>query len=160
MIDFGIDLKKKDASVNLQLDPAFRLAVPVLKTAWIMYGAECVVTSGKDGKHSVNSAHYLGRAVDLRHWNLPVVGGVGHIRFGQNLAKALVQSCGALWYVVLEASHYHVEFAPPGKRPNIAAWREGQFFYQQQARSAPPSSAGTNPEGNSQVNPQGEGERA
>jgi hypothetical protein len=130
-MDMGIDLKRKDATVSLQLDPAFKLAAPVLKTAWILYGAECVVTSGRDGIHSEHSAHSLGRAVDLRHHNLPVVGGIGHIRFGQNLAKALVESCGPYWYVVLEASHYHIEYAPPATRPNIVAWREGQHFYQQ-----------------------------
>jgi len=133
MVDIGIDLKKKDTSVSLQLDPAFKLAAPVLRTAWIMYGAECVVTSGRDGKHSQQSAHYKGFAVDLRHWNLPVVGGVGHARFGTNLAKALVQSCGPYWYVVLEYKnpHFHVEYAPPGTRPNIIAWRDGVHFYEQ-----------------------------
>lgn len=135
MIDIGIDLKRKDASVSLQLDPAFKLAAPVLKTAWIMYGAECVVTSGRDGKHSVNSAHYLGRAVDLRHWNLPIVKGVGHVRFGTNLAKALVESCGPYWFVVLESDHFHVEHAHPGTRPNILAWREGVHFYQQKPKA-------------------------
>jgi hypothetical protein len=118
-------LKAKSAEVNLLIHPAFKLAAPILHTAWKMHGAECVVTSGRDGKHSENSAHYVGRAVDLRTWNIP-----GDVQaFASNLSKALVSWMGREWYVVLEESHIHLEFSMT--TPNIKGWVKGKNLYVQ-----------------------------
>lgn len=121
-------LKTKDASVNLAVVPAFSLAATVLKTAYAMYGAQCVVTSGKDGKHSAKSAHYQGKAMDLRISNLPP--SLDRMEFAFRLSLALVECCGPEWYVVLEKDHLHIEFAKG--IPNIKGWKAGKHFYAQE----------------------------
>lgn len=128
MTEAEVPLKKKDNSVNLLVHPDFRRAAPILKAAWTMYGSECVVTSGRDGKHSRQSAHDDGNALDLRTSNLPAS---LWSTFGGRLAKALVDEFGPYWYVVLERDHYHMERVEPGKRPNIVAFRSGIHFYKQ-----------------------------
>jgi hypothetical protein len=125
-------LKAKDSTVNLAVVPAFGLVASVLKTAWIMQGSECVVTSAKDGKHSAKSAHYAGKAMDLRINNLGWTPGTVGFRFGvdlfaQKLARALVESCGPEWYVVLEKDHIHLEYAEG--IPNIKGWKAGVHYY-------------------------------
>jgi len=115
-------MKKKDDTVKLDVNPAFNLAEQVLKTAWIMHDQECVITSGKDGKHSTLSAHYSGNALDLRIWgikNLP--------EFAENLADALLECCGPGYYVVLEGDHIHLEYS--AGKPNIKGWKAGKYVY-------------------------------
>lgn len=128
MSEREVQLKRKNESVNLLVDPVFTQAAPILKTAWTMYGAECVVTSGRDGKHSENSAHYRGQALDLRTSNLQAT---IWRSFGSRLANALVSQLGPYWFVVFERDHYHIEYAEPGKRPNIVTFRAGIHFYAQ-----------------------------
>jgi hypothetical protein len=119
-------LKAKNSGVNLQVNPAFRIAAPVLKTAWRMHNAECIVTSAKDGSHGANSAHYTGNALDLRTWNIPM----DVETFSERLSEALVECCGPEWYVVLEDDHIHLEFSTGV--PNIKGWVKGKNFYVQQ----------------------------
>ena len=120
-----INIKKKDATVNLDVNTAFDAAIPVLKTAWLMLGLECVVTSGKDGVHSKNSAHYIGNALDLRIWEIS--NHMTPMAFGYNLAKSLLIICGPGYYVVLEGDHIHLEYN--ADRPNIKGWVPGKYFY-------------------------------
>lgn len=120
-----IDIKKKDLTVNLDVNPAFTQAVPVLKTAWAMLGLDCVVTSGKDGQHSKNSAHYTGNALDLRIWDISKH--MTPMAFGYNLAGALKIVCGDGFYVVLEGAHIHLEYSLAV--PNIKGWVAGKLFY-------------------------------
>ena len=120
-----IEIKRKDLTVNLDVNPAFIQAVPVLKTAWAMLGLDCVVTSGKDGQHSKNSAHYTGNALDLRIWN--IADHMTPMAFGYNLAGALKIVCGDGFYVVLEGDHIHLEFNQAV--PNIKGWVKGKLFY-------------------------------
>lgn len=120
-----IDIKKKDGTVNLDVNPAFTQAVPVLKTAWAMLGLDCVVTSGKDGQHSKNSAHYSGNALDLRTWDISKH--MTPMAFGYNLAVALKLVCGDGFYVVLDGDHIHLEYSLAV--PNIKGWVAGKLFY-------------------------------
>lgn len=129
MTEMEMPFKRKSNLVNLNLDPMFKEAVPIIKTAWTMYGAEAVVTSGRDGKHSANSAHYRGQAIDLRIWNLGNEVFIG--TFCKRLSAALVINLGPYWYVVLEKDHIHLEFAR--ERPNIKGFRPGQHFYAEKA---------------------------
>ena len=120
-----INLQKKDLTVNLEVNPAFEAAAPVLKTAWNMLGLSCVVTSGKDGAHSKQSAHYTGNALDLR-----IIGVSNHMMpmaFGNNLATALFNVCGMGFYVVLEDMHIHLEYSLAV--PNIKGFKVGKLFY-------------------------------
>jgi hypothetical protein len=130
MTEMEMPFKRKSNLVNLNLDPVFKEAAPIIKTAWTMYGAEAVVTSGKDGKHSANSAHYRGQAIDLRIWNLA---GVDLVLFCQRLVVALVHNLGPYWYVVLESDHIHLEFSR--ERPNIKGYQAGRHFYAQKGVS-------------------------
>ena len=123
-----VQLKRKDDSVNLLVDPIWNQAAPVLKTAWVMHGAEAVVTSGADGDHSKNTAHTSGRALDLRIFTIQQK---ERRVFCSRLAQALVACLGPYFYVVLESDHVHVEYAPPGATPNIIAHRPGIHFYVQ-----------------------------
>jgi hypothetical protein len=135
-----INLLRKDASVNLDLHPAFVDAARVIRTAFIMTGTDAMVTSGRDGKHSTMSAHYKGQAIDLRIKHLPFGSGpstvgfrLGVENFAFRLANALEQAAGAGWYVVYETDHLHVEYAEPGQAPNIKAYKPGRNFYAEAA---------------------------
>jgi len=67
--------------------------------------ANCVVTSLCDGKHSKNSKHYEGNAVDFRTRHL--------IDSDKSyFAAAMQQRLGGDYDVVLEDTHLHVEFDP------------------------------------------------
>jgi len=94
MDDAQVNLKPKDASVCLSVHPSFCDAAPILKTAWIMAGAECVVTAGLDTTgHSEHSEHYHGNELDLRISNLTSLG-VNMEKFGLQLSKSLIESLG------------------------------------------------------------------
>ena len=123
-----VQLKRKDDSVNLLVDPIWNQAAPILKTAYIMHGAEAVVTSGADGDHSKKTAHTSGRALDLRIFTIPQK---ERRVFCSRLAQALVACLGPYFWVVLETTpeHIHVEYAPPGTNPKIKNLRAGIHFY-------------------------------
>jgi len=82
------------------------LAIGEAREVWRSQGADLVVTSVIDGTHKRGSAHYAGRAVDLRVHNL------------QDPAKArseLAQALGQDFDCILEAAgtpgaHLHLEF--------------------------------------------------
>ena len=123
-----IEIQRKDDTVNLDVSPLFLPAIPVLKTAWRMIGIDCIVTSGKDGRHSVNSAHYSGHALDLR-----ILGVSRHmmpLAFAANLAQAVAEVCGPNYFVVLEVDHIHFEAVEPGGVPNIVGYTAGRNFYE------------------------------
>lgn len=120
-----IDLTKKSNLVNLDVHPDFAKAAPILKTAWLMAGGECIVTSGKDGIHSKLSAHYSGNALDLRRFNVQM-----EIQmFAGRLSKALNSQLAGDWYVVLEEDHIHLERTDDGVKPNVKGWTAGQYVY-------------------------------
>lgn len=111
-----------------------------LKAAWAVHHGKCVLLHGKDGKHSESSAHYKGKAVDLRIWTLSF--GLHQVssrhwwqscvRFSRDLAGLLNSSPDATghYYLVLEKHHIHLEYAAQNERPNIKSWKAGTFFYQ------------------------------
>jgi hypothetical protein len=90
------------------LRPEIVLAVLAAESAWRDAGAECVVTSVIDGKHSQGSLHYAGAAVDIRTRNLaePAL---------SRAINKLRESLGEDFDVVFEKDHVHVEFQP--KKP-------------------------------------------
>ena len=78
---------------------ALLIVTPILGT----YEQEMVITSALDGKHKRSSAHYTGRAVDLRIWTL-----TDQKQCVADMQKAL----GTDYDVVLEENHIHLEFDP------------------------------------------------
>lgn len=80
------------------------LAIVVAQSIYRAHGEELVITSLLDGRHSRNSLHYSGAAVDLRTRDLAVPGAM----VGADLKDAL----GADYDVVVEATHIHVEYQP------------------------------------------------
>lgn len=77
----------------------------VAESVFSAVGAELVVTSVTEGKHSPGSLHYVGLACDLRSNTLTPA---QRVAIAQNLKEAL----GAEFDVVMEATHIHVEFQP------------------------------------------------
>lgn len=78
----------------------------IVKIAPIMEATgEYTITSCTDGKHSANSLHYKGLAMDLRSRHIPP-GGPNGIEV---VAERLRLHLGPEWDVVVEPDHLHVE---------------------------------------------------
>ena len=94
----GVDLRL--------LVPQMAVAIVVVDQVCSELGVGCVITSGRDSKHSDESFHYLGAGLDFRTRELD-----------QQTAKVLEhrvsQRLGSQWDVVFEGDHLHVEFDPP-----------------------------------------------
>ena len=66
-------------------------------------GRQAIVTAVEDGRHSVTSRRYAGRAIDLRTRDLEA----GVI---QDYASELRSALGPGWDVGVESTHIHVEW--------------------------------------------------
>lgn len=89
------------------------LALIVAEAIYEEHGLTLVVTSARDGTHSRASAHYTGRAVDLRIRNVAGYGVHGsNSPEIQEIAADLRAALGQYYDVVLESDHIHVEFDP------------------------------------------------
>ena len=85
------------------IDPRMWEAVPKIKVCFEQYGVDCIITCGRNGKHSAQSKHYYGQALDFRTRMLT----------GGQKAKLFADVEAALgnnFDVVLEKTHLHVEF--------------------------------------------------
>lgn len=87
------------------ISPEMSLAFSVVASVFQSYGLSCIVTSGLDGKHSTNSLHYSGRALDFR---------TRHVSPGVlfQLVHNVKEALGPEFDVVNESTHLHVEFDP------------------------------------------------
>ena len=91
------------------IQPEMSLALPIIASAFHQFGVECVITSGKEGKHGRNSLHYVGFALDFRTRDLTEADqAVMHI--------LVIKRLSSQFDVVLEKDHLHVEFQPEGVR--------------------------------------------
>ena len=112
----------KDGTSFDQLDSAILFAAIVADDVWKTLGVETGVTltSGRDGKHSARSLHYpensptgLGKAIDIRVWNLP-----DWKNTAPNAQSMLKKRLNEEYDVILEykdngdPSHLHVEHDP------------------------------------------------
>ena len=95
-------MKIKPGVRLLGLRPELMLAVIAAETIYIQHGAEAVITSAVEGKHTRSSAHYTGRAIDLRISNLQE--SAVHV-----VHQKLMDALGAEFDVLLEKDHIHVE---------------------------------------------------
>jgi hypothetical protein len=88
--------------------PEIMLALLVAQGAYAPY--DVIVTSVRDGKHSLTSLHYAGQAVDLRTRHVP---DDQHQAIRDRLGDALTID----YDVLLEADHIHVEYQPRRRTP-------------------------------------------
>lgn len=65
-----------------------------------------VITSGRGGKHSYASIHYMGLAVDIRTWGLDNI---------HALVQAMRDVLGSDYDVIDEGTHIHIEYQPKNK---------------------------------------------
>ena len=102
-------LRIMDDSVSLVgLAPQMTLALYIVHTILSQRGKDTVITSGSDGRHSLTSLHYDGRAVDLRsRW----------YRDATALRQKIKDALGLDFDVLLENEgktneHFHIEYQP------------------------------------------------
>lgn len=72
---------------------------------WSDHGKDLVITSGTDGKHSANSLHNCGRALDFRTNYFTV-------EQRKTVHGELKTALGGEFDVVLEETHIHCEYDP------------------------------------------------
>ena len=96
-------MKFKSGVKVFGMRPEIILAAVVADEIYSKWGSDLVVTSVVDGRHSTNSLHYAGQAIDLRTRN------VGEPKaICDEIEEALTDE----YDVVLESDHIHVEFQP------------------------------------------------
>lgn len=88
-----------------QLVVALQVATELLDE---LENKDCIVTSGSDGDHGVNSLHYTGLAVDIR---------IHHLKNPTMMAEAIRATLPEEFDVVLENlgkpnEHIHIEYQP------------------------------------------------
>jgi len=106
-------LKLKDATVNPDFTPPMMHAHITVALAYMQYGLECVLTSGRDGAHMTNSLHGSGNAGDYRTYHVPQ-----EIRL--TLIPAIKAALGPRYDVLYEDNpgHLHVEYDPKPAESN------------------------------------------
>lgn len=121
MIPMRIPVVPKDESVVLtKLVPQMWFCLAKCAEVHRAFGSEeLTVTSATDGKHSKNSLHYSGRAIDLRFWDYvqkwteTPTGWEAELdpKYYQ-LIRTLREELGGEYDVVIEGDHLHVEWDP------------------------------------------------
>jgi hypothetical protein len=97
--------------VQLTITQAVNKLLQAGVLAFSAVGKPCVVTSGRDGQHQVNSKHYTNEALDFRTFHLQ----------GNELStvvQTLKDTLGQDFDVVIEATHIHLEYDPKGVKKN------------------------------------------
>lgn len=88
------------------LVPQVLLALRTLEELYAREGWGLVITSGVEGTHKRQSAHYSGRAIDIRTNNLPTTVDL------KKLVADAQTALGVDFDVVLESDHIHLEWDP------------------------------------------------
>lgn len=88
------------------MTPQISLAADICRSVYEWFGEyDCTITSCTEGKHKRASAHYSGRAIDIRTRHIPE-------SEWADLVEALRENLGPEFDVILEADHIHVEWDP------------------------------------------------
>ena len=97
----GVLLRKGET----QMQPVIVEAIATVAHIYSSFNRKLVVTSVVDGVHSKNSLHYKGLAFDTRIWyfSKEVV---------QEVKTCLEIALGKDFDVVLESTHFHIEYDP------------------------------------------------
>ena len=87
------------------LRPEMVVALIIVKDAFISRGANCVITSGIEGRHGRGSLHLVGAALDFR------TGSMSREQVSE-IATEIREGLGLDFDVVVEDTHLHVEWQP------------------------------------------------
>lgn len=105
---------KPGVSIRGLVSEVAGVALGCAESVYRAYGVEVVITSGTeyDGRHKRGSAHWTGRAVDIRVKNLPEadrapVAGLIGAALGVEF-DVLHEGVGKAW------EHIHIEYDPKG----------------------------------------------
>lgn len=127
-----------------KLHPRLQWIAPLFIMSMKDYGSAATVNYGTDGLHSAKSAHGSGQAVDINHkdlrfpwasitdlraWSAASYQLAGQlVRVSNQLAR--LTNTSIVYYLVVEASHWHLEITTmPNEVPNIKGWEYGKFLY-------------------------------
>lgn len=126
------------------LHPRLQWIAPLFIMSMKDYGSLATVNFALDGQHSAKSAHGDGRAVDINHKDLRFpwasitdlqAWSAASYQFAAQLVRIANQLSRAVsheqveYYLVAEASHWHLEIALNGALPNIKGWVKGKYIY-------------------------------
>jgi len=95
---------KQGVKVN-GIKPEMTIAMVVCDGIYKSFGQELVITSVTDSVHSVGSLHYVGYSFDARIRDF-LSSDLEHIH------KSIKANLTDEFDVVLEATHFHIEFQP------------------------------------------------
>jgi len=95
---------KKGVKID-KLQPQMTLGYVIIQRVFNRHGWECVITSGNDGKHSEDSLHYVGLALDIRTKNIPQC-------YHDALTNEIREALGENYDIVYENDHWHTEYDP------------------------------------------------
>ena len=96
---------KRGVTVN-GIELEMSVVLPVVASVFHQYGYDCIVTSCTDGKHSDNSLHYVGLAMDFRTRHIDKTAHLNII--ADDIREALTDE----YDVIIERTHIHIEFDP------------------------------------------------
>ena len=96
-------MKIKKGAVIAGVQAPMQKAFDAADEIWEEHGQEAVITEGVGGKHSQNSLHYYGYAIDLRTRYFPA-------EEHQEIARKLQERLGEDYDVVVHNTHIHVEW--------------------------------------------------
>lgn len=97
-------MKIKSGVSLLGIKPEMFVALMIADKIIDRYGAQTVITSGVEGKHSKKtSKHYCGYGIDLRSRDIPE-------DEREDCAEDIRNALGSEFYVAFEVSHFHISF--------------------------------------------------
>ncbi len=107
-------MRVKDNSVEMSaLQPAMYWALRVAEDVYVRHGVEdMVITSARDGHHSLTSLHEAGAAVDLRTRNIPAANDEARAATARTIAESISHRLGIDFDVIFEGDHIHLELQP------------------------------------------------
>lgn len=100
------DSQHRERYVNIQgIRPELVLAIVITNQVFQSYGAELIITSILNGRHSRKSLHYTGSAFDIRIKHLAEL---TINKIYRQLKESLLED----FDIILESNHIHIEYQP------------------------------------------------
>ena len=97
-------MRTKDFSVNLDLCDKLFKCLPVIENCCRFVEGDnyiMTITSARDGKHSQNSLHYIGNAIDIRSRDM---------NNSDRVCYFIRMSLGKDFDIIKEKDHIHIEY--------------------------------------------------